>query len=73
VADRDLVAERSLELPLRRALGISVDRDLDLLITAATSVRASQNGLPVSREISVANSFSRLRTTLAKRRTASVR
>ena len=31
VADRDLVAERRLEPPLRRALGISVDRDLDLV------------------------------------------
>ena len=31
VADRDLVAERRLELPLRRALGIGVDRNLDLV------------------------------------------
>ena len=44
-----------------------------LLTTAPTSVRASQNGLPVSRAISSANSASFLRTTLAKRRTASMR
>ena len=31
VAHRDLVAERGFELPLRRALGIGVDRDLDLV------------------------------------------
>ena len=31
VAHRDLVAERGFELPLRGALGISVDRNLDLV------------------------------------------
>ena len=31
VADRDAVAERGLHLPLRRPLGIGLDRDLDLV------------------------------------------
>src|SRR5258708_40271226 len=44
-----------------------------LLTTAPTSVRASHKGLPVSRVMSSANSASFLRTTLAKRRSASIR
>src|SRR5690349_19720523 len=44
-----------------------------LLTTAATSVFASQKGFPVSFEISSANSASAVRTTLANRRTASIR
>src|SRR3954447_19995769 len=42
-------------------------------MTAPTSVRASQRGLPVSRAMSSAKSLSLARTTLAKRRTASIR
>ena len=43
-----------------------------LLTTAVTSVFASHRGLPVSLAISSANLASRLRTTLAKRRSASI-
>src|SRR5262245_6998347 len=44
-----------------------------LLMTAAISVLASHRGLPVSFAMVVANSSSALRTTLAKRRSASMR
>jgi hypothetical protein len=44
-----------------------------LLITASTSVRASQSGLPVSRAIRSANGSIFLRTMLAKRRSVSTR
>ena len=58
VPHRDPVAERRFELPLRRALGIGVDRNSTLSTTAPTSVLASHKGLPVSLEISSANSAS---------------
>ena len=44
-----------------------------LLMTAPTSVLASQKGLPVSRAMRSANSCSRARTMLAKRRSVSTR
>jgi hypothetical protein len=44
-----------------------------LLITASTSVRASQSGLPVSRAIRSAKGSSLPRTTFAKRRMVSTR
>ena len=73
VAHRDLVAQRGLELPLRGALRISVDRNFDLVDDRADFGPRFPKGLPVSRAIRSAKSASRLRTTLAKRRSVSIR
>ena len=74
VADRDAVAQRRLQLPLRRPLGIGVDRDLDLVDDRARP----RSALPTTACRSRARSARRTRsracaTTLAKRRSASIR
>ena len=74
VADRDPVAERGFELPLRRALGIGLDRDLDLVDDRADlGPRFPQRLAGLARDQLGELGSPCLRTTLAKRRTASMR
>ena len=73
VADRDLVADRRLEPALRRPLGIGVDRDLDLVDDRIDLGPRFPKRLAGFRGDQLGELVSRLRTTLAKRRTASIR
>ena len=73
VTQRGGALERGVELALAGPLGERADRDFDLVDHAFDFGAGFHSGLSVSRAITVASFSASLRTSLAKRRTSSMR